>query len=242
MYKYDDSFVKKVHEYLYGFSLNDEGYFGEEDVDYLVSGIPAEEEFDYDTGATKCVLIPVKGEFVIKIPFNGCVCSCSTCDVEEPLECDRDSCPYHAFENGGGEYSDDYCALEVERYEFIKENYPEFIDFFLPLEKIMEVKHYPVYIQPKCEIFDYLDSEDLIESSTSKESIKTVRSDAANQISAPAEWLAICFDNLDKDINKYNRFITMLKETRISGDLHSKNLGFYKNHAIILDYAGFYDD
>lgn len=237
MYKYDESFIQMVNEYLYGFSLNENGFFGEEDVDYLIAGIPVEEEFDYDTGATKCVIIPEKGDFVIKIPFNGCVCSCSNCDVKDILNCDRPCCPYRNFTHGGGTYGDDYCALELERYELIRRKYPEFIDFFLPLEKIMEVKHYPIYIQPKCTIFDYDDTVKSSESSLSK-----VRSKEAMNISAPEEWLAICMENLNEDIDKYNRFITMLKETNISGDLHSKNLGFYNNHAIILDYAGFYDN
>ena len=238
MYKYDESFLNKVNEYLHGFSLNEEGYFGEQEVDNFISSIPIEEDVNYDTGASKCVLIPKDGDFVIKIPFNCGICSCSFCEEENPSLCSRNVCPYRNFEGGGGIYRDDYCALEMERYEIIKKKYPEFIDFFLPVEKIMEVKHYPIYIQVKCEIFNYNTGS----ISSSKESISTITSEKAKQISAPEEWLAICFDNLGKDIDQYNRFITMLKDTGISGDLHSGNLGFYNNHAIILDYAGFYDN
>lgn len=232
----EEDLIKEVNEYLYGFTLNEQGYFTESDADYLVSGIPEEKNFNYETGATKCVIIPDNENFVIKIPFNGKTCSCRECDEEDPFECHRDSCPILPLMYGGGEYQDDYCAREVELYNKIVKEYPQFKNFFLSIEKILEINHYPVYIQRKGVGF-----ESITDYPIQEKSIKTIRSDECHQIGAPDEWLAKCFEDLGNNIYLYNQFITMLKKTEISRDLHSGNVGFCNGHAVIIDYGGFFD-
>ena len=239
MYKYNPSVVEKVNKYLYGFSLNEEGYFTESDADYLVSSIPETEKFGYETGATKCVIIPEGEDYVIKIPFNGYVSSCSCCEEEDPYECNRSHCPYVAIENGGGRYCDDYCAREMELYEEVVEKYPEFKNFFLPIENIMEVGHYPIYVQAKGEIYSEIDKE---KHPVQEKSVTEVKSEERNFCSANVNWLAKCLEDLNNDTELYDRFIQMLKDNRMAGDLHSSNIGYYNNHAVIIDYGGFFEN
>lgn len=242
MYKYSLSEIKEeVNEFVEGFHLYDNGFFTEEVVDFFISEINEEKKFDYSTGATKCVIIPEDKDYVIKIPFNGRTICCEDCEYNRENDfycscCEDKSCPITPFYGGGGKYSDNYCERERELYDKIIGKYPEFKDFFLPLELIEKIDDYPIYIQVKAEIFNY-------SKTISSEKSKTiVSSDDAKFCNAPIPWLGSVLENLNNDLTLYNRFIEMLEEFKITGDLHSSNVGYYDNHAIILDYAGFYDN
>lgn len=231
MYKYDTT-VDTVLNFVHSIPFNDEGYFTEEDVDYLIEDILTD-EFNYETGATKCVIIPDNTDFVIKIPFNGSIVSCSDCD-EYASHCFRGCCPKYGFKCGGGLNHDNYCALEEELYNKVKTEYSQFIDFFLPTIKICEVNDYPIYIQKKAEVF-----ENKIYS-TSENSKKKVES-CNFPVSAPIEWLAKCLEDMNNDLEMYYDFLFMLSELEINGDLHRGNVGYYNGHAVLIDYAGFRD-
>lgn len=234
MYKYN-MIAEEVCNLINEIPFNDERYFTEGDVDYLISDISLE-NFNYETGATKCVIIPDEKEYVIKIPFNAITVSCCDCDNYPGTGalCNATRCPFAHFEWGGGEKGDNYCELEVELYNQVKEKYNQFLDFFLPTIKICEIDNYPVYIQKKAEI---LDTKTYPVSENSKE---TVRSNK-QFISAPIEWLAKCLEDMNNDLNMYNDFLDMLKDLGMSGDLHRGNVGYYNGHAVLIDYAGFMD-
>lgn len=234
MYKYN-AVAEKVFNFVPSIPFDEEGYFTEEDVDYLISDILTD-EFNYETGATKCVIIPDDTDFVIKIPFNATISSCENCEHYDPHSyCNCSRCPNCSFKNGGGPNHDNYCALEEEIYNTIKKKYNQFIDFFLPVEKVCEVDDYPIYTQKKAEIFEnkvYPTSEN------SKEKVKSCDS----LVTAPVEWLAKCLEDMNNDLDMYNDFLDMLIALDINADLHRGNVGYYNGHAVLIDYAGFKDN
>lgn len=233
MYKYNDT-ANIVLNFIQSIPFNDEGYFTEEDVEYLISDIPID-NFNYETGATKCVIIPDDADFVIKIPFNAIISSCLSCEKEKDyFNCTQSCCPFNHFKCGGGLNHDNYCALEEELYNKVKTEYSQFIDFFLPTTKICEVDDYPIYIQKKAEVF-----ENKIYS-TSENSKKKVES-CNFPVSAPIEWLAKCLEDMDNNLEMYYDFLSMLNKLGMNGDLHRGNVGYYNGHAVLIDYAGFRD-
>lgn len=239
MYKYDPTVLEKVNIYLKNFHLDEEGFFTEDDVDYFIADLPEGESFNYETGATKCVIIPKGVDYVIKIPFNGYTSSCSNCYESNPYSCQRTHCPHLPLEHGGGKYCDDYCAREMELYNKIVEKYPEFKDFFLPIEKVIEVNHYPVYVQTKGVVYENTEESQF---PVQEKSVAEVTSKDRKQISAQPDWLAKCLEDLNNDTVLYDKFIQMLKDNEMARDLHMGNIGYYKNHAVIIDYGGFFDN
>lgn len=232
MYKYN-LIAEEVLKLIDSIPFNEEGYFTEEQVDFLIDNIEIE-DFNYETGATKCVIIPYNTDYVIKIPFNAIVASCQSCDEEDKYSCHRTYCPFNHFEWGGGKEKDDYCALEVDLYAEIKEKYNKFKDFFLPTIKICEIDNYPIYIQKKAEI---LEEKTYPVSENSKNTVRT----CGRSVSAPIEWLAKCLEDMNNNLEMYNDFLFMLLDLGMAGDLHRGNVGYYNGHAVLIDYAGFMD-
>ena len=176
-------------------------------------------EFSWESGATKFVIIPENCDYVIKIPFNGQVD-----EYEEEPE-------FQYFYNGGGEEEWDYCDLEVAYYEgIIKEH--GFQQFFLPLEQVYGT-NWPVYVQQKAEVFEYSKTR------SSAESLERVKSEVKQSTSLPDEWLAVCLDNLNGDMDRLNKLVFFLRENFY--DLHCGNIGYLNGQAVIIDYAGYND-
>ena len=234
----------EIFGYVKNFHLDDDGFFTSETADYFIDNIDSDKEFFYDSGATKCIIMPKNRDYVIKIPFNGAQCDgCYNCPLcaEHPEyieECMAASCPNLPFECAGEDHGDNYCERERELYDTIVEEYPEFQDFFLPLILAGEIKHYPIYFQEKAEILADASNEVI---SVSEKSRSIVSSKDAEICSAPNIWLAKCLEDLNFDLNKYNKFVNMLYELGIADDLHRSNVGYYHNHAVVIDYAGFYE-
>lgn len=233
MYKYN-FIAEQVCNSINSIPFDDEGYFTEERVDFLIDENITLKNFDYSTGATKCVIIPEDTDYVIKIPFNAITSSCGYCDEEDSFNCCRSHCPMVHFEWGGGSDNDDYCALEEDLYEEIKEKYIQFLDFFLPTIKICEINNYPIYIQKKAEI---LEDKTYPVSEISKKKVMSCN----YTVSAPIEWLAKCLEDMNNNLDMYNDFLFMLKDLGMAGDLHRGNVGYYNGHAVLIDYAGFMD-
>lgn len=195
-------------------------------VTFIESKVNEKWEWTWDEGATKCVIIPKKENFVIKVPFDGEIHD-SWFDEEED--------EFTFFYNGGGYEGWNYCELEREYYdELIKDN--EFKDFFLYPERINE-KGWPIYIQSKVSVYADLDfSNDFIK----PESLKVINSflSIEERKHLPAPWLSIVLENLGKNIDKLNSFIEYLNAN--FSDLHRNNIGISKDgHAVIFDYGGY---
>lgn len=197
-------------------------HFISDDVDQFIDEIGMQDyvpEFTWEAGATKCVIIPCDYDYVLKIPFDGQID-----EFEEYPE-------FKYFYNGGGEEGWDYCELEVAFYEgIIKEK--GFQQFFLPIEQVYGT-NWPIYVQQKAAVFDY----NVIRSSA--DSLERVKTEVKKPVSVPDEWLAVCLENLDGDIDRLNEFVDFLREN--FHDLHCGNIGYLGNQAVIIDYAG-YDD
>lgn len=236
MFDFDLSKLKEeVYPWVENFEFNDEGFFTEQEVDYFIHNINKTfDDFTFETGATKCVIVPYHCDYVIKIPFNGMVSSCSTCSVYSS-HCTLWDCPVRNFTQAGGKSEDDYCAYEIEILNKVSKEYPLFTNFFLPTIEILKIDNYPIYVQPKAEMYDYNNIK------ISEKSLNSVK-ESRNFISAPIDWLAKCLEDLNGDITLYKNFITMLKETKVDKDLHAGNVGLYNNHAVIVDYGGFRDN
>ena len=199
-------------------------HFTSNDVDDLVCDIEKnfpDFEFTFEMGATKCVIIPIKEDFVIKIPFDG-----------ENREIDE----YHDWEEfyqftGGGAEGWDYCDQECAYYEDIIKG-SGFEKFFLP-NSVLGF-NWPVYTQQKAEVCNEAYRET---SKKSKEMVKEIKKTMRRCF--PNTWLELCLENLNYDVNKFKDFICFLDDN--FSDLHSNNIGYLDNQAVIIDYAGYYE-
>lgn len=202
-------------------------HFTDEDVDFFIDELNQQNcvpEFNWEAGATKCVIIPNNYDYVIKIPFDGEI------NYEENEEGN-----FRYYYNGGGTEGWDYCELENEYWIDIIQH-SDFSQFFL-CPKSIDVGNWPVYIQPKivpC-------NENIKERYKSIDSVYKVRTESKmyNHTRLPDVWLAACLENLEGDIEKLDEFIIFLKDN--FSDLHEGNIGYLGNQAVILDYAGFND-
>jgi len=239
MFNFDLSKLKEeVYPWVENFEFNEEGFFTEQEVDYFINNInKTYDDFTFETGATKCVIVPYHCDYVIKIPFNGIVSTCSNCDMysSNSTICTAWDCPVREFDMAGGKNSNDYCAYEIEILNKISKEYPLFTNFFLPTIEVLKIDNYPIYVQPKAEMYECNSLK------VSEECLNSVKNSSRNVVSAPIDWLGKCLEDLHGNLKDYNDFIKMLKETKVNQDLHSGNIGLYNNHAVIVDYGGFRD-
>lgn len=213
---------------LYLKNFNPE-HFTEEDVDNFICGMSKDvPDFNWEYGATKCVIIPENRDYVIKIPFDGELDFNDEFEEEE-----RDDGYFRYFYEGGGEDGWDYCQLEQEYfYEYLEES--EFRDFFLVPETVNVKKDWPVYIQEKA--IPYQEASGPVYKST--DSLYEVRTSGISSYTRiPDLWLAVCLENLNNDIEKLREFLNFLQDN--FSDLHEGNIGYRNGHAIVLDYGGF---
>ena len=199
------------YEFLEFFSSNEE--------DDFISSVRAEEDFDWNDGASKLVVIPEKLDYVIKIPFNS------------------------IYNIRYGDYTDmsqDYCTSEMELYEKVKKENPLFANLLLPLTYVEEFTKYDIYIQSKCVTF--LDSSVAErKSSYSKESLEKYKSSSLHKFNRlPEEWMAAVFEYLGSE-KLVQEFLNVLEKYDITQDLHNNNIGYVNGFPVILDYGSFYD-
>ena len=220
--------TEDVIKYIENFSLNEECAFTEDDVDNFVCGVDENlPDWDYETGATKLVIIPGVEDFVIKIPFNG-----QYNDLNNEGEYIFDS-----FISGGGPNWNDYCALEVNITENARGD--EFEDFILPVVKAGEWRAYPIYVQPKAEPYLEFGAHS---SAKSLERVSRMKMSGEIDIERlPQEWVASCLDWLDKDEEKLKELLCFFEEIGAFDDLHGGNVGYYNGHPVLIDYAGYRD-
>ena len=217
--------IEDIKLYMENFGTNDKGYFTEDDVDWFICEISQEApNFNWETGATKLVIIPDEFDYVIKIPFNG------------EWRC-GEIVPFYASQ---GYDSDDYCSAELEYYLEAKEH--GFEDMFLPIEQVMEIDGIPIYVQAKATILDDEGEKVEYSSKDSRDKILDAYRKGERFFSKlPLSWTASCLDVLG-DISKVREFMDFLYNTEISRDLHRRNVGYYNKKAVIIDYGGYFED
>lgn len=209
--------INDIMPFVKNYNFNE--YFTQHEEDFFISAIDYTEcdNFDWEDGASKLVIIPENYNYVIKIPFNGCYCGLEYCD-----------------------FSQNYCETEIELYETIISENPIFSQFFLPLTRVEEFFDYDIYIQLKCQVYNNLSNIEKY-SFYSKESMKKAKSNEELFCPRlPIDWVAAVIEVL-KDVNLVEEFFNVLNKYDITLDLHKGNIGYYNNKPIILDYAGFYD-
>ena len=178
--------------------------------------------FCYDSGCTKLVIMPKGVDYVIKIPFNG----------HMRTDYDEHTRYFEDFE------TEDYCALEEEKY-FNFCNYckrigrEEFIDFLLPVVRVVEYEYYPVYIQYYAEPMNQS-----LARKCSRDSVARVKENK-NLPCLPANWLGLCLEKLDNNIKKLEELCDAFDIAYLTGDLHSRNIGYHGDFPVIIDYGGY---
>ena len=220
--------INEITRYVEEFGVNSYDGFTEQDVDYFISSIDTKRvpEFDYETGATKLVIVPEDREYVIKIPFSGYYDEFG------------DYIPFNGAEDDG--YGDDYCGAEQIYYsEACRAGYAQ---FFMKTICVANRYGYPIYIQEKVKEFCKYSCMGFQRKYTSDESLKTVVSNHLEiKTQLPKMWLASCLTIFEGDEQKLMDFIKFLDDTGIKTDLHQGNLGYFKGGPVIIDYGGYHE-
>ncbi len=229
--------MNDIMPYFYSFHLDEYCEFSSNDVSDYIGTLPATLDFNWDTGISKCVIIPKNLPYVIKIPFSYI--------VDEPIDFSEGSLLDKFKANYGIDYhcpmENDWDFIEYEQilYHLAKRHGVE--KFFLENIRIhVPGLDYPVYIQPKAITIDsydfpnnsydnYIDEETLCNIYVHYNCI---------EFDLPSSWnIQLYYDFEDED--EADAFFSFLKCTGIDHDLHRNNIGFYNHHAVIIDYAGF---
>lgn len=170
--------------------------------------------FEYDTGATKGVLMFRDLGFVIKIPFTG--------DGE-----------YDFYGSGYGD-GWDYCQTEEKRFEFAKIEGVE--QCFLETKFLTYINNYPIYVQ------DYIkDIGDECNSSNHTDIERTKMKSTCEEkgyYCFNSNWLLNAYQYYGED--KFYKLLRFIDDYDID-DLHFNNLGYKGKQPLIVDYASFND-
>lgn len=229
--------IDDIMKYIKNFHLYN-GVFTDKNVDDFIyqidMSVEEDNEYTYEMGATKLVIIPKETDYVIKIPFNGYFDYCWNEEEENWEEDNTDE--FISFYSAGGEWNDNYCELEVDIYNSLPDEYK---GLFLPIEQIGKFCDYPIYIQPKAKAIEgMLDRKKYC----SKESLQTIKNNKQDlQTTLPEEWLASCLEYFNNSIFELKCFIDYLENNDLYADLHRGNIGYYNNKPVIIDYGGFND-
>lgn len=225
--------LKGIIKYLEPFHTDKYGRFYEEMAEDYVGRIPDEYCCSYNTGISKCVIIPEEFNYVIKIPYTGYY------DEEEEVVNFNEDAFYHPF-FCYGDFIWDSCAYEEDLYNKAKEL--GFKLFFLPIKKVGEWKKYPIYIQPKANSLWHENRNSYKKLEKPSKEIKTRLSNSKIKIQSDsvARWFEEVLVNTTEE--KFDKFLEFLKNKEIDKDLHEGNVGHYMGIPVIIDYAGFTED
>ncbi len=218
--------IEEIRKILKGFNPE---HFTDMDYD-LIDIIDAhtstneKDNWSWESGATKAVIISKNKDYVLKVPFDGWY------DSSE----DECSIIFKYFYNGGGCEGWDYCELENEYYNNIVKG-TKFEKYFI-CPKLIDVSEWPVYIQEKVEVY-----ADIINPLTlsREEDRKTVKnSKKVQEVSnLPIPWLAVVLEKMGNNIEEFEEFITFIHDN--FSDLHRGNIGFLNGNPVIIDFGGF---
>ena len=215
--------VNDITQYLTNFELDLDGCFYEDSVEDFVWKIdPGVDSYIYDSGISKCVIIPKKTEYVIKIPFTGY--------IE-----DADNDKYYDFDCFRGWNS---CAFEMAIEQEAREE--GFGQFFLPLTRVVEYTKYPVYIQPKAVSLQADTKKRYKKYPQVSEKIKNILKEKEIFLDTRMNklWLEEIYEKINSE-DDFLRFLDFLRDRELDGDLHCSNIGHWHDEPVLIDYAGF---
>lgn len=199
-------------------ALNDYDFsdFGSETkndlIDYFRDHYKGQLSWSHDTGASKFVF--VFSDFVIKIPFRYSW-------AEEELM---------GANSYNGEYWD-YCAAELEQYEFAVKNGVE--EFFAAVEYLGDIDGHPIYFQEFADIYCMRGSD-----SSEAEVEEFEESEESRQsawLDLDSYWRCDVLKYYGKD--KYKKFMNYIADADIE-DLHDGNIGYIHSRPVLIDFSG----
>lgn len=195
----------------------------------ILDHLPEDFSYDYESGASKLVIIPDDENFVIKIPFNGIWYDKFPDNPELKF--------FVHFVDGGKAKEDswDYCLKEIALLHFAKKY--KLDNCFCKECLIGHVNNYPIYIQEKAtmyyelETYDFINNTEESEKSSfrNEEKFKNFKYDTVYWQNDAIQYYG------EKVFNKLKRFI---KNNNID-DLYARNLGYIKDKPVIVDFSGF---
>jgi hypothetical protein len=216
--------------------------------DHIVEPLEAAgcfEDWTYDSGATKGVLIFGELDYVIKIPFYA-----EYDEYEEDYDEETDEY-YVTYEGGTRDYCFegvqvegfihdnewDYCETESYRYIVAERN--GMGEHFAKTEYIGSVQEWPIYAQVRACMFCSQDSMSTrSKKNYSKEELQKAESirDAYHRYDLHEEWIMDFIAYYGED--ELKAFFAFCDEWNIE-DLHSGNIGYICGVPCLVDYSSF---
>ena len=211
-------------------------YCGDEDdefiANYRTSILPVD---DWDSGASKFVLLPRGKNYVVKIPYSGGWYHPDDEWDEEIGEWVEQEACFEEFEGSyvSGEGTWDYCAREEYLYKIAQEYGVE--KYFLQTQRIGYVNDHPIYIQERADEIGYGKGEKTYsdeERDSTREELKKRGLYGRLNICWSMEFLA------SYGYDEYEKLIKFLEDEYVT-DLHSGNIGYKDGKPVLIDYCGF---
>lgn len=171
---------------------------------------------NYETGATKGVLIFEDLNFVIKIPF-------------------RYGSDYRMLRGAECPNGWDYCEVETIKYENA-EDY-NVSNCFAKTELIGTIDDYPIYKQEFATIYSNSDSSTSSHTREDEEKVEKYCDDNCYDC-FNTYWLSDAFMYFGE--KKFCQLMQFIQDFNIA-DLHSHNLGYIGMRPVLVDYSSFND-
>lgn len=195
--------------------------------------------FDNFSGVSKCVLSFSDLDFVVKIPFTGSDCPHYSYRYDEDYSYTRRTFVGDIYEEFYGASDNithsgwDYCLLETTR--FLEAKRKGYGDILAKTELLGEVKGYPIYIQPKAEIYAFCSKKEKV-SEREKDICRMLRTLTNTRI-INLRWIIDCYYYYGYE--KTRKMFRALNHSYFDRDMHSENLGYIGNQPVIIDYSDF---
>ena len=217
-------------------------FLGEDNVEDFSENkthFPETFKFNWNTGASKLVILPFGEDFVIKIPFNGQYCGYEVDDETGEIisEGRWEYFTSDEYYSENMEFDGNYCGREADISDMATAEDLE--ECFAITECVGRCRGYLIYKQARATTIldDVLDEKS---DSLSLEERKSIR-DKCNNMGVYGfniYWLKDFLEFFGEEILKQlDRFIN----TYDINDLHTSNVGYIGNRPVLIDYSGYFE-
>lgn len=211
--------VKEIISYLEETELVDYTHLTERDFDSYIgdeiseslNGLELDDtEWFCNSGATKGVLIPDEGDYVIKIPFS--------------------ISPHKGFR--------DYC--ELEQYIYYKAVEGGVSKFFAKIVKIGEVNGLPIYVQERAmaNYEDWMKGSKKFSKEISKKSLRKMKKFCKKNKTKGFNLSFLSLIKERENEETFLKLYKFMKKN--INDVHAGNIGMIEGNPVLIDYSGFY--